>query len=73
MLSLKSTPSKVGGTVGFLARKASDSGMGIVERARERWGVVGGWDGEGEVGGLGCEELRVAWLLYGELGWVSAP
>lgn len=29
LLSSKSTPSKVGGTVGFLARKASDSGVGI--------------------------------------------
>jgi hypothetical protein len=29
-LFLKSTPSKVGGTVGFFALKASDSGVGIV-------------------------------------------
>lgn len=28
-LSSKSTPSKVGGTVGFLARNAADSGVGI--------------------------------------------
>jgi hypothetical protein len=29
-LSSKSTPSKVGGTFGFLARKAADSGVGIL-------------------------------------------
>lgn len=29
-MSSKSTPSYVGGTVGFLARKAADSGVGIV-------------------------------------------
>ena len=48
-LSRKSTPEKVGGTVGFLARKASDSGVGIVialigvYMAREvgRWEVRG--------------------------------
>lgn len=42
LLSSISTPSKVGGTVGFFARKASDSGVGIVasswELSRARWG-----------------------------------
>ena len=41
---MKSTPSNVGGTVGFLALKASDSGVGIriVNEVRTRGVEVGG-------------------------------
>lgn len=39
-MSLKSTPSKEGGTWGFLARNAVDSGMGMARDVA--WSLVGG-------------------------------
>lgn len=42
-MSSKSTPSYVGGTVGFFARKAADSGVGIVISFQEESNWAGEW------------------------------
>lgn len=49
-MSSKSTPSYVGGTVGFLARKAADSGVGIVILLQKE----SNWTGEWRTQNRGC-------------------
>ena len=59
-MSSKSTPSKFGGTVGFLARKRADSGVGIADCGWTEMEVAMGveyWWVEVEVGVVGvCRE-----------------
>lgn len=56
-MSSKSTPSYVGGTVGFLARKAADSGVGIVISLQKE----SSWTGEWRTQVLSCGRAEAIW------------